>query len=195
MTTVGIAAVLMLTLAQTIPPTTGLPDLSTHKEIKTEVEINASAGTVWGTLTNFQAYIIWNPWIYPASGEAVAGRQLDLTLHGGTVIRFNPTVLVAQPERELSWTGKISIAGVERVATFEIQPLGPHSVHFVAMERFKGILLPLAGGVTGDSATGIHEMAEALRDRAELLEFSPPPRPYHISGPTSRPRPVWPPNS
>ena len=176
MGTLGIAAVLALTLAQTIPPTPGLPDLSTHKEIKTEVEINASASTVWGALTNFPAYTIWNPWIYPASGEAVAGRQLDLTLHGGTIIRFNPTVLVAQPERELSWSGKITFAGVERVATFEIQPLGPHSVHFVATERFKGILLPLAGGVTLDSATGIREMARALRDREPRGVAAPTPR-------------------
>lgn len=195
MGTIGIAAVLVLTLAQTIPPTTGLPDLSTHKELKTEVDINASAGTVWRALTNFAAYTIWNPWIYPASGEAIAGRQLDLTLHGGTVIRFNPTVLVAEPERELSWSGKITVAGVERVAKFEIQTLGPHSVHLVVTERFKGILLPLAAGVTGDSASGLKEMAEALRDRAELLDFSPPPRPYHITGPTTRSHPVRPPNA
>jgi hypothetical protein len=156
---IGLAAVLVLTLAQAIPPAPGLPDLSTHKQIKTEVEIKASAATVWRVLTNFPAYDIWNPWIYPASGELVAGRQLDLTLRGGTVIHYNPTVLAAEPERELSWGGKMPFGAIERVATFEIHSLGPHSVRLVATERFNGILLPLAGGVAGDSASGLQEIS------------------------------------
>src|SRR5579864_9666833 len=113
----GLISFLVLTLAQ-IPPLSGFPDLSTHKEIKTEIEINASADTVWRTLTNFPAYDIWNPYIYPAAGEAVAGRQLDLTLRGGTVIHYNPTVVVAQPEQELSWAGKMPFGAIERVVTF-----------------------------------------------------------------------------
>src|SRR5690348_5585134 len=96
----GLISVLVLTLAQ-IPPVSGIPDFSTRKEIKAEVEIKASADTVWRTLTNFPAYDIWNPYIYPASGEAVAGHKLDLTLRGGTVIHFTPTVIVAKPNEEL----------------------------------------------------------------------------------------------
>jgi hypothetical protein len=169
---IGLATVLALTLAQSIPPLSGLPDFSTHKEVKSEVEINASAGTVWRTLTNFPAYDIWNPYIYPASGEAVAGRQLDLTLRGGNVIHYSPTVLIAEPDSELSWRG--GFGGIERVVTFEIRPLGPHVVRLIATERFKGILLPLAGGATGDAASGLPLMIRALRDRAELLDFSLP---------------------
>ncbi|HLW47816.1 MAG TPA: SRPBCC domain-containing protein [bacterium] len=171
---IGLASVLLLTIAQTV---SGLPDLSTHKEIKTEVEIKASAGTVWRTLTNFPAYDIWNPWIYPAAGEAVAGRQLDLTLRGGTVIHYNPTVVVAQPEQELSWAGKMPFGAIERVVTFQIRPLGPHLVRVVATEQFNGLLLPLAAGVTDDAATGLRQMTKALRNRAELLDFSLPARP------------------
>src|SRR5579864_1002307 len=172
----GLISLLVLTLAQ-IPPLSGIPDLSTHKEIKVEVEIKASADTVWRTLTNFPAYDIWNPYIYPASGEAVAGQKLDLTLRGGTVIHFNPVVLVAKPNQELSWGGKVPLGAVQREVTFEIVTLEPHRVRFTAVERFRGILLPLASGVTGDSAAGLKLMAKALRNRAELLDFSPPPDP------------------
>ncbi|HEV2440388.1 MAG TPA: SRPBCC domain-containing protein [bacterium] len=169
----GLILLLGLTLAQ-IPPLFGIPDLSTHKEIKVEVEIKASADTVWRTLTNFPAYDIWNPYIYPASGEAVAGQKLDLTLRGGTVIHFNPVVLVAKPNQELSWGGKVPLGAVQREVTFDIEALEPHRVRFVAIERFRGILLPLASGVTADSAAGLQLMSRALRDRAELLDFSLP---------------------
>lgn len=169
----GLISVLVLTLAQ-IPPLSGIPDLSTHKEIKAEIEIKASADTVWRILTNFPAYDIWNPYIYPASGDAVAGRQLDLTLRGGTIIHFKPTVLVANPDKELSWAGRIPLGALERIVTFEITELEPHRVRFTAVERFRGIALPLASGVTGDSAAGLRVMVKALRERAELLDFSLP---------------------
>ncbi len=169
----GLVSLLVLTLAQ-IPPLSGIPDLSTHKEIKAEVEIKASADTVWRTLTNFPAYDIWNPYIYPASGEAVAGHKLDLTLRGGTVVHFTPTVLVAKPNEELSWAGAVPLGAVQRVVTFTIETLAPHRVRLTAIERFRGILLPLASGVTGDSAAGLNLMTKALRERAELLDFSLP---------------------
>jgi len=172
----GLIAFLVLTLAQ-VPPLFGIPDLSTHKDVKAEVEIKASADTVWRILTNFPAYDIWNPYIYPASGEAVAGRTLDLTLRGGTVIHFQPTVLVAKPDEELSWGGKVPLGAVQREVTFDIVTLEPHRVRLTAVERFRGILLPLASGVTGDSATGLKIMTKALRNRAELLDFSPPSNP------------------
>lgn len=181
MWTAALASVLALTLAQTIPPQFGIPDLSTHKEVKAEVEINASAETVWHVLTDFSAYEIWNPYIYPASGEAVTGHQVDVTLHGGTVVRYTPTVLVAKPREELSWGGRIPFGAIERHLTFEIQTLEPHHVRFTATEQFRGILLPLASGVTSDSAAGLSVMAKALRNRAEVLDFSlPKPDPVHM---------------
>ncbi|HET7264337.1 MAG TPA: SRPBCC domain-containing protein [bacterium] len=168
----GLISFLVLTLAQ-VPPLSGIPDLSTHKEIKVEVEIKASADTVWRILTNFPAYDIWNPYIYPASGDPIAGHQLNLTLRGGTVIHFHPTVLVAKPNQEISWGGKIPLGALERVVTFDITELEPHRVRLTAVERFRGIALPLASGVTGDAATGLKVMTKALRDRAELLDYVP----------------------
>src|SRR5215470_15442937 len=141
MLSAGLASFLVLTLAQ-IPPMSGIPDFSTNKEIKHQVEIKASADTVWRTLTNFPAYDLWNPYIYPASGEAVAGHTLDLTLRGSTVIHFAPTVLVAKPNQELSWAGKVPLGGGQRVVTFQITTLAPHRVRLVAVELFNGLLLP-----------------------------------------------------
>jgi hypothetical protein len=170
---VSLAWVFILALAQAMPPLSSLPDLRTHKEVKADLEIKASAGIVWHTLTDFPAYQIWNPYIYPATGEAVAGQQLDLTLRAGAVVHFTPTVLVAEQDRVLSWGGKVPVDGIERVVRFEIQALGPHRSRLIATEQLKGLLVPLAG-VAGDSGGGLQQMARALRDRAELLDFSLP---------------------
>lgn len=170
---IAAASVVMLTFAQA-PPVFGIPDLSTHKDVKAEVEIKASPDTVWRILTNFPAYDIWNPYIYPAVGQAVAGRQLELTLRGRSVIHYQATVITVKPNRELSWGENVAMGAVQRQVTFDIQPLAAHRVHLVAVERFRGILLPLASGVTADSVAGLRGMTQALRDRAELLEYTPP---------------------
>jgi hypothetical protein len=166
----AVAWAIVLGLAQP-PPPSGLPDFSTHKEIRVVVEVRASADVVWRTLTNFAAYELWNPYIYPASGEAAAGRTLDLTLRGGTVVHFHPTVFVAKPDEELSWGGHVPLGAMERMVTFTITALAPHRVRLAAAERFRGVLLPLASQVTADSAAGLKAMVEALRNRAELLDY------------------------
>jgi hypothetical protein len=171
----------MLVMAQTIPPMSTLPNLSTHRDVKAETEIEASPSTVWRVLTDFSAYELWNPYIFPASGDAVAGRQLDLTLRTGTVIHYQPTILVVKPEQELSWGGKVPLAGVERVVTFTIEPIARHRVRLVAREHFQGALLPLAQSAPGDAAAGLTSMVRALRDRAELLDYAAPHEvPIHL---------------
>lgn len=164
----------MLVLATMVPLGPLLPDLSTHKEVKVEMEIQASSEDVWNVLTNFAAYNNWNPYIYPASGTAVAGKKLDITLHGSTLVHFSPTVLVATPSRELTWTGRLPSGAIERTLTFDIVPIAAHRVRLTAIERFRGLLLPLAVGVANESKAGLTQMSKALRDRAELLDFSLP---------------------
>jgi hypothetical protein len=101
---------------------------------------------------------------------------LELTLRGRSVIHYQATIITVKPNRELSWGDRAAMGAVQRQATFDIQPLAAHRVHLVAVERFRGILLPLATGVTADSAAGLRGMTQALRDRAELLEYTAPPK-------------------
>jgi len=151
-----------------------LPDLSTHREVKAEIEVHAAPQQVWTVLTDFAAYTIWNPYISPAKGQARPGTQLELTLHGGGgSMTYEPTVVTAQPNRELSWSGRmIGAVMFERVQTFTIVSLGPHRVRLVAEERFKGLAVPLARSITDDAAHGLDIMSKALRTRAELWEFA-----------------------
>jgi len=151
-----------------------LPDLSTHREVKAEIEIHAAPQQVWAVLTDFAAYEIWNPYISPAKGQARPGARLELTLQsGGGSITYEPTVVTAEPNRRLSWSGRMMGAIVfERVQTFTIVPLEPHRVRLVAEERFKGLAVPLAWSIADDAAHGLDVMSKALRTRAELWEFS-----------------------
>jgi hypothetical protein len=148
-----------------------LPTLSTQQEVKAEIEINASADRVWSVLTDFSGYSKWNPYIDPAKGEAKTGAHLELTLRTGTVpITFQPIILVAQPDRELSWSGRLMgpVGTFERVQTFTIQEIGPHRVRLVSRELFRGLFLLVAGRVVGEAQRGLEMMVHALRDAAEL---------------------------
>lgn len=147
-----------------------LPNLSTHREVKAEVEINASPTVVWTVLTDFSSYFIWNPYIYPAKGVAKPGAHLELTLHEGPKpITFEPTVVTAQPNQELSWEGHFG-GMIDRTEVFTIEAVDPHHVRLIARGVFKGILLPLVGGLPDDTQRGLDQMGRALRTRAEFLE-------------------------
>jgi uncharacterized protein YndB with AHSA1/START domain len=154
-----------------------LPDLSTHKEVKVEMDIQAPADVVWRVLTDFPAYTTWNPYIYPASGEPVDGTHLDLVLHGGQQIHFTPLVVDAVPNQKLVWMDRLPLGVLERVLTWQITPLDTDRVHLVASELFRGIALPASSGLPGDAAGGLTLMMKTLRDRAELLAYTRPQTP------------------
>ncbi len=70
---------------------------TTQRELKADIEITAPPELVWKILTDFSKYFIWNPYIYPAEGEAKTGTQLEITLHpGNQKITFRPTVMTAE---------------------------------------------------------------------------------------------------
>jgi hypothetical protein len=150
------------------------PDLKTQQEVRAQVEIRAPAALVWKVLTEFPAYDIWNPYIYPVRGELHPGGLLDVTLHPDDgPLRYQPAVLALQPGRLLSWGGRIPGGMFERVQTFTVEELRPDRVRVTSREHFKGLLLPLYGGMPDNARRGLEAMTRALRDRAELLTLSP----------------------
>ena len=165
-----LAVIAALSLAQI----QGLPDLRTQREVDAQVEIRARADLVWKILTEFPAYDIWNPYIYPVRGDLHPGRLLDVTLHTeGGALRYEPAVLAVQPKHLLSWGGRIPGGMFERVQTFTLDELKPDRVRVTSRERFQGYLLPFYGRMPDDARRGLEAMTRALRDRAELLTLSP----------------------
>ena len=59
--------------------------------------------SVWRVLTNFAAYPEWNPFVRIVEGEVSVGARLQVYIQpsGGNGMLFRPTVLVAEPNREL----------------------------------------------------------------------------------------------
>jgi len=53
------------------------------KKVETEILISAPDSDVWRVLIEFNKYAEWNPFIIKASGKAIVGEQLQLTLRSG----------------------------------------------------------------------------------------------------------------
>jgi hypothetical protein len=104
------------------------------KELRTEIAIAAAPERVWEVLTDFDSYPSWNPFIRSVTGRPAAGTQLEVRIEppGGRSMTFRPTVLAAEPPRELSWLGRVLLPGVlDGEHSFHIEPSGDGGSRFV----------------------------------------------------------------
>jgi hypothetical protein len=138
--------------------------------LMTKIDIEAAPDAVWAVLSDLPSYPSWNPFIREASGQLAAGERLDLTMQpeGGRAMRFRPTVLEAEPGRELRWLGRLVAPGVfDGEHRFVIEPTAGGS-RLVQEERFTGILVPLlAKGLRRRTLPAFEQMNEAVKERAE----------------------------
>jgi hypothetical protein len=143
------------------------------KELRTEIEIQASAERVWQLLTDFPSFPEWNPFIRKASGNIRVGERLEVNIQpsGARAMTFRPTVLEAEPNRELQWLGRLLVPGLfDGEHIFTIEPIGESRVRFTQREVFTGLLVPLfARGLDTDTRRGFEEMNLALKTRAEQV--------------------------
>jgi hypothetical protein len=141
------------------------------KELRSEIEIEASAERVWQLLTDFAHFPQWNPFIRRASGNVKLGERLDVYMQpsGANGMTFRPTVLKAEPNRELRWIGQLLIPGLfDGEHIFNIESLGTNRVLFVQREIFTGLLVPLfAKQLDTDTQRGFEELNRALKIWAE----------------------------
>jgi hypothetical protein len=143
------------------------------KELHSEIEIDASAERVWRILTDFASYPQWNPFIRRISGEPATGERLEVRLQppGSRGITLRPTVLNAEPNRELRWLGRLLVKGLfDGEHSLAIQQLGENRVRFVQSEAFNGLLVPLLSrSLDNNTRRGFEEMNRALKEQAEAL--------------------------
>ncbi len=141
------------------------------KELRSEIEIAASARQVWAILTDFASYPQWNPFIRRARGNLLVGERLEVMMQpsGAGGMTFSPTVLTAQADRELRWIGHLFVPGLfDGEHIFTIEPLGTGRVRFTQREIFTGLLVPLLTPMLdSDTRRGFEEMNKALKARAE----------------------------
>lgn len=137
------------------------------EEVRAEIEIDAPVADVWETLTDFDTYPDWNPFIVSAEGEAREGAQLtNVMRNGGTTTTFKPRVLAADGD-ELRWIGRFGVPGlVDGEHYFTLEDLGNGRTRLTQGETFTGVLVPFAGAAL-DVEDNFDAMNAALKDRVE----------------------------
>lgn len=143
------------------------------KEIKTEIEIKASASTAWQALTQLHHYPQWNPFVIKAEGVLAVGSKLTNTLQTapGKTMTFSPRIIDLQPGRRLEWLGHLWVPGLfDGRHYFEIEetPTGCRLTHG---ERFSGLLSgPIMRSIYAQTVANFEAMNRALKARAEEME-------------------------
>jgi len=135
-----------------------------RNEIRSETVIGGTPTQVWNVLSDFSRYSEWNPGFEKAEGRAEVGQTLHLTFakEGGRGMTMHPTVLVADPGRELRWLGRLWIPGIfDGEHCFEIQETELGRVRFVQRERFRGVLVPFLRKMIEVDTLGMFEKVNA----------------------------------
>ena len=140
-------------------------------EIRTAIEIVATAEQVWSVLVDFARHKEWNPFVRAIEGRAEIGQPLKVSIQppGGRGMTFRPTLLEVEPNRRLRWMGRFLFRGIfDGEHYFEIEKLGTDRVRFIHGERFSGVLVPLMrSSLDGGTRAGFEAMNRALKARAE----------------------------
>lgn len=140
------------------------------RHIEHEIEIDAPPEVVWSQLADTRAYGDWNPFVRRISGELSEGATLTVEIAPpqGRAMTFKPTVLAAEAGRELRWIGRFLVPGLfDGEHSFRLEQLPGGRTRFTQAERFRGVLVGLAGGTLEKTQLGFEEMNRALKQRAE----------------------------
>lgn len=144
------------------------------KHISAQVLIRATAQQVWNTLTDFEAYPQWNPFIRSVRGAVAPGKiiRVELQQPGSGIMKMKPMVLAVGEPRTFRWIGHLLFRGLfDGEHSFEIRDNGDGSCTFIQSERFGGILVPLFSKML-DTKTlqGFSLMNEALKTQCEKVK-------------------------
>lgn len=124
-----------------------------------DVQIDAPPERVWDVLTDFDSLEEWNPFLLKLDGDLEVGGKLEVTVQpvDRKPMTFHPTVVVAEPNREIRWVGRVGFKGVfDGEHSLRVEPRGDGTSRFIQEERFTGVLVPFVGSVLRHQA-GVRE--------------------------------------
>lgn len=141
------------------------------REINTEITIDAPVETVWDILMDFPEYSNWNPFISQISGVPEVGEKLEVFIQPpeSKGWSFRPRVLVAEPEEEFRWRGRILFPGIfDGEHIFQLNPVSEEVTRFIHREKISGLLVPILWkSLDTNTRRGFREMNTALKAKAE----------------------------
>lgn len=136
------------------------------KEIITEIQIQASPEKVWNILTDFARYPEWNPFIKSLTGNVSKGNRIEAHID---TMRFKPTVLAFEKNREFRWIGHLLFRGIfDGEHRFQLIANADGSTRFIHAEKFGGILVGmLSKKLDNETKAGFESMNRKLKEIAE----------------------------
>jgi hypothetical protein len=140
------------------------------KEVRTEIEISASAERVWSILADFERFPDWNPFVIRVEGEPREGTKLAIyvQLPESRMLKFTPVVLKAEPNRELRWVGDLPLGTFRGEHFYIIESISDSKTKFIHGELFSGWMVGLIWRIHGEKIEkGYRLMNEALKKEAE----------------------------
>lgn len=141
-----------------------------RREIVTTIRMAAAPESVWRVLVAFDRYPEWNPFIPFIQGAAEPGARLQVTIAppGRRAMAFRPEVLRALPGQELSWLGRLGVAGLFDGEHRFVLGADDAGTTFTQRETFSGVLVPLLWWrLAGPVRQGFEAMNMALKRRVE----------------------------
>lgn len=140
------------------------------KEIYTEIEINASASTVWGILTDFDKFPMWNPFMKKISGNLQEGASLEAFIQppNSNGMTIKPKILEYQPGKKLRWLGILWIRKLfDGEHSWTTEKINENKTLFIQKERFSGLLVPFGSTLLKNTKAGFELMNLALKKECE----------------------------
>lgn len=141
------------------------------KTIETSIVIDSSIKKVWGILTKFEEYELWNPFMTKVIGNATLDSKIEVNIKtiSGKKRTYYPIITRCETNRELRWKGKSFLPGVfdgERI--FILENSNDNKILFSHKEIFSGLGVRLVGNKLDESLReSFVSMNEALKVRAE----------------------------
>ncbi|MBX0323645.1 SRPBCC domain-containing protein [Halomicroarcula sp. F13] len=145
------------------------------KTVTTTIDVDAGPEHVWATLTDFDAYPEWNPFVTAIDGTVAEGERLSVRIEPpeGRGMGFTPRVTAAVPGERLEWLGKLGVRGLfDGRHEFRLEALDDGRTRLHHGESFSGLLVGLLLD-EGDIQSGFEAMNETLKARVESGVTSP----------------------
>ncbi len=137
-------------------------------ECGVQLNIRASAESIWKILTDAAGYARWNSTVASMEGEIAEGSRFKLKVPG-EARTFIPRVSGVVAGRRMTWTGGFSPV-FKGVRTFMLEPRGDGATDFTMREHFSGLLLPLVGRQLPDFGPIFRAYAADLKREAEGMD-------------------------
>lgn len=116
---------------------------ATHASIYTDIVINAAAGKVWKTLTDFKNMPNWSSTLKSISGDFINGGSVTLKfdLGAGNVVDIPRNGFKYQEGVLLGWSGEVAaFPGLTDNHVYRIEPISKYQTRFIQTDEFKGLI-------------------------------------------------------